>query len=177
MSSSSTLAPGLPDPRDGEVVVPARLGHETRRDGRAPVLPRLDVQYPAATARQEEGAGGLARRETSTGPPAEDEPQGGGVRRAPHPAIRGLLSLAGRSSKLSGFPRDNLAWVLGLPNRPDMWRVLKEADLNRFAARPSVLSNAARGRDVGDAGRLAMLLSEPEARAPRGLLPADPPRL
>ena len=45
--------------------------------------------------------------------------------------------------------------MLGLPNLPDMWRVLKEADLNKLrreAERPFQVLLVA--EDIGDAERL-----------------------
>jgi uncharacterized protein (DUF697 family) len=65
--------------------------------------------------------------------------------------------------------------MLGLRNLPDMWRVLKEADLNkvrREAERPFQMLLVA--GDVGDAERLGVLLSGPEATRHPWLLPADP---
>jgi uncharacterized protein (DUF697 family) len=65
--------------------------------------------------------------------------------------------------------------MLGLPHLPDMWRVLKEADLQkvrREAERPFQLLLVA--EDVSDAQRLGMLLSSPEATRHPWLLPADP---
>jgi uncharacterized protein (DUF697 family) len=63
--------------------------------------------------------------------------------------------------------------MLGLPNLPDMWRVLKEADLNkvrREAERPFQVLLVA--EDVGDAERLGLLLSRPEATRHPWLLSA-----
>jgi uncharacterized protein (DUF697 family) len=65
--------------------------------------------------------------------------------------------------------------MLGLPNLPDMWRVLKEADLNkvrREAERPFQMLLVA--EDVGAAERLGVLLSGPETTRHPWLLPADP---
>ena len=65
--------------------------------------------------------------------------------------------------------------MLGLPHLPDMWRVLKEADLQkvrREAERPFQLLLVA--EDVSDAQRLGMLLSRPEATRHPWLFPADP---
>jgi uncharacterized protein (DUF697 family) len=65
--------------------------------------------------------------------------------------------------------------MLGLPNLSDVWRVLKEADLNelrREAERPFQVLLVA--EDVGDAERLGRLLSGPEATRHPWLLTADP---
>jgi uncharacterized protein (DUF697 family) len=65
--------------------------------------------------------------------------------------------------------------MLGLPNLPDMWRVLKEADLSKIrreAERPFQMLLVA--ENVGDAERLGVLLSRPEATRHPWLLPADP---
>jgi uncharacterized protein (DUF697 family) len=65
--------------------------------------------------------------------------------------------------------------MLGLPNLPDMWRVLKEADLGkvrREAERPFQVLLVA--EDVGEAERLGLLLSLPEDTHHPWLLPADP---
>lgn len=65
--------------------------------------------------------------------------------------------------------------MLGLPNLPDVWRVLKEADLNKLrreAERPFQVLLVA--EDVRDAERLGVLLSGPEATRHPWLLPADP---
>jgi uncharacterized protein (DUF697 family) len=65
--------------------------------------------------------------------------------------------------------------MLGLPNLPDVWRVLKEADLNKLrreAERPFQVLLVA--EDVGDAERLGRLLSGPEATRHPWLLTADP---
>ena len=64
--------------------------------------------------------------------------------------------------------------MLGLPNLPDVWRVLKEADLNKLrreAERPFQVLLVA--EDVGDAERLGVLLSGPEATRHPWLLPID----
>jgi uncharacterized membrane protein YeaQ/YmgE (transglycosylase-associated protein family) len=65
--------------------------------------------------------------------------------------------------------------MLGLSNLSDVWRVLKEADLNKLrreAERPfQVLLVAG---DIGDAERLGGLLSGPEATSHPWLLTADP---
>src|SRR5215467_3792324 len=64
--------------------------------------------------------------------------------------------------------------MLGLPHLPDVWRVLKEADLNR------IRRDAERGfqillvaEDLGNAERLVDLLSGPEATRHPWLLPTD----
>jgi uncharacterized protein (DUF697 family) len=65
--------------------------------------------------------------------------------------------------------------MLGLPHLPDMWRVLKEADLNKIrreAERPFQMLLVA--EDVGDAERLSALLSSPETTRHPWLVPADP---
>jgi len=65
--------------------------------------------------------------------------------------------------------------MLGLPNLPDMWGVLKEADLNKIrreAERPFQVLLVA--EDVGDAERAGVLLSGPETTRHPWLLPADP---
>jgi uncharacterized protein (DUF697 family) len=65
--------------------------------------------------------------------------------------------------------------MLGLPNLPDMWRVLTEVDLNkvrRDAERPFQMLLVA--ENVGDAERLGVLLSGSEAPRHPWLLPADP---
>jgi uncharacterized protein (DUF697 family) len=65
--------------------------------------------------------------------------------------------------------------MLGLPKLPDMWRVLKEADLNairREAERPFQALLVA--QDVADAERLGRLLSAPEGMRHPWLLPTDP---
>jgi uncharacterized protein (DUF697 family) len=65
--------------------------------------------------------------------------------------------------------------MLGLPKLPDMWRVLKEADLNairREAERPFQALLVA--QDVADAERLGLLLSAPEGMRHPWLLPTDP---
>jgi uncharacterized protein (DUF697 family) len=65
--------------------------------------------------------------------------------------------------------------MLGLPKLPDMWRVLKEADLNairREAERPFQVLLVA--QDVADAERLGLLLSAPEGMRHPWLLPTDP---
>jgi uncharacterized protein (DUF697 family) len=65
--------------------------------------------------------------------------------------------------------------MLGLPALPDMWRVLKEADLHKIrldAERPFQMLLVA--EDAGDAERLGLLLSGPEATRHPWLLPADP---
>jgi uncharacterized protein (DUF697 family) len=65
--------------------------------------------------------------------------------------------------------------MLGLPGLPDIWRVLKEANLNRIrleAERPFQVLLVA--EDVADAERLGALLSEPEATRHPWLLPAAP---
>jgi hypothetical protein len=64
--------------------------------------------------------------------------------------------------------------MLGLPNLPDVWRVLKEADLNKLrreAERPFKVLLVA--EDVGDAERVGGLLSGPEATRHPWLLTAD----
>jgi uncharacterized protein (DUF697 family) len=65
--------------------------------------------------------------------------------------------------------------MLSLPNLPAMWRLLKEADLNkvrREAERPFQMLLVA--EDVGDAERLGVLLSGPGTTRHPWLLPADP---
>jgi uncharacterized protein (DUF697 family) len=65
--------------------------------------------------------------------------------------------------------------MLGLPNLLDVWRVLKEADLNKLrreAERPFQVLLVA--EDIGDAERLGMVLSGSEATRHPWLLPADP---
>jgi uncharacterized protein (DUF697 family) len=65
--------------------------------------------------------------------------------------------------------------MLGLPNLPDMWRVLKEADLNkvrRAAERPFQVLLVA--ENVRDAEQLGVLLSGPETARHPWLLTADP---
>ena len=65
--------------------------------------------------------------------------------------------------------------MLGLRNLPDVWRVLKEADLNKLrreAERPFQVLLVA--EDIGDAERLGVLLSGPEAPRHPWLLPAAP---
>lgn len=65
--------------------------------------------------------------------------------------------------------------MLGLPKLPDMWRVLKEADLNaikREAERPFQVLLVA--EDAADAERLGILLSGSEGMRHPWLLPADP---
>jgi uncharacterized protein (DUF697 family) len=65
--------------------------------------------------------------------------------------------------------------MLGLPKLPDMWRVLKEADLNairREAERPFQALLVA--EDRADAERLGLLLSGREGMRHPWLLPADP---
>ena len=65
--------------------------------------------------------------------------------------------------------------MLGLPLLPDVWRVLKEADLKKLrreAERPFQVLLVA--EDVGDAERLGGLLSAPETTRHPWLLPADP---
>jgi hypothetical protein len=65
--------------------------------------------------------------------------------------------------------------MLGLPNLPDMWRVLKEADLNkvrREAERPFQVLLVA--ENVRDAEQLGVLLSGPETARHPWLLTADP---
>lgn len=65
--------------------------------------------------------------------------------------------------------------MLGLPKLPDMWRVLKEADLNairRDAERPFQALLVA--QDVADAERLGVLLSGPDGMRHPWLLPTDP---
>ena len=72
------------------------------------------------------------------------------------------------------MPRANLASVLGLPKLPDMWRVLKEADLNairREAERPFQALIVA--DELADAERLGILLSGPEGMRHPWLLPAN----
>jgi uncharacterized protein (DUF697 family) len=64
--------------------------------------------------------------------------------------------------------------MLGLPKLPDMWRVLKEADLNairREAERPFQALLVA--EDVADAERLGALLSGPDGTRHPWLVPAD----
>ena len=64
--------------------------------------------------------------------------------------------------------------MLGLPKLPDMWRVLKEADLNairREAERPFQALLVA--EDVADAERLGALLSGPDGPRHPWLAPAD----
>ena len=65
--------------------------------------------------------------------------------------------------------------MLGLPKLPDMWRVLKEADLGairREAERPfQVLLVAA---DAAEAERVGGLLSGPEGARLPWLVPSDP---
>jgi uncharacterized protein (DUF697 family) len=65
--------------------------------------------------------------------------------------------------------------MLGLPRLPDMWRILKEADLRKIrdeAERPFQLLLAA--DDVADAERLGLVLSRPEDARHPWLLAADP---
>jgi uncharacterized protein (DUF697 family) len=65
--------------------------------------------------------------------------------------------------------------MLGLPKLPDMWRVLKEADLNairREAERPFQVLLVA--EDIADAERLGVLLSGPEGTRHPWLVPAEP---
>ena len=65
--------------------------------------------------------------------------------------------------------------MLGLSNLSDVWRVLKEADLNKLrreAERPFQMLLVA--EDVGAAERLGVLLSGPETTRHPWLLPADP---
>jgi uncharacterized protein (DUF697 family) len=65
--------------------------------------------------------------------------------------------------------------MLGLSNLSDVWRVLKEADLNKLrreAERPFQVLLVA--EDIGDAERLGGLLSGPEATRHPWLLTADP---
>jgi uncharacterized protein (DUF697 family) len=65
--------------------------------------------------------------------------------------------------------------ILGLPHLPDMWRVLKEADLSKIrreAERPFQVLLVA--EDAGDAERLGLLLSGPEPTRHPWLIPADP---
>jgi uncharacterized protein (DUF697 family) len=67
------------------------------------------------------------------------------------------------------------ARMLGLPKLPDMWRVLKEADLNKIrhdAERPFQVLLVA--EDAADAERLGVLLSGPEGVRHPWLVPADP---
>ena len=72
------------------------------------------------------------------------------------------------------MPRANLVGMLGLPKLPDMWRVLKEADLNairREAERPFQALIVA--EELADAERLGILLSGPEGIRHPWLLPAN----
>src|SRR5687767_6631141 len=65
--------------------------------------------------------------------------------------------------------------MLGLPKLPDMWRVLKEADLaaiRRDAERPFQILLVA--EDLADAERAGLLLSAPESTRHPWLVPADP---
>jgi len=65
--------------------------------------------------------------------------------------------------------------MLGLPKLPDMWRVLKEADLTairREAERPFQILLVA--EDLADAERVGLLLSAPEPTRHPWLVPADP---
>jgi len=65
--------------------------------------------------------------------------------------------------------------MLGLPKLPDMWRVLKEADLNKIrrdAERPFQVLLVA--EDLADAERLGVLLSGPECMRHPWLLPTHP---
>jgi uncharacterized protein (DUF697 family) len=65
--------------------------------------------------------------------------------------------------------------MLGLPKLPDMWRVLKEADLSairREAERPFQVVLVA--EDPADAERLGLLLSRPEATRHPWLVPSGP---
>src|SRR3989442_15853453 len=64
--------------------------------------------------------------------------------------------------------------MLGLPKLPDMWRVLKEADLHairREAERPFQALLVA--EDGADAERLGALLSGPDGSRHPWLVPAD----
>jgi uncharacterized protein (DUF697 family) len=73
------------------------------------------------------------------------------------------------------MPRANLALMLGLPKLPDMWRVLKDADLSamrREAERPFQVLLVA--EDLADAERLGVLLSGPEGARHPWLVPSGP---
>ncbi len=97
------------------------------------------------------------------------------VRRTPRPGKRRPLSFPGSFSSLADCRVITSPRMLGLPNLPDMWRVLKEADLNkvrREAERPFQMLLVA--EDIGDAERLGVLLSSPEGTRHPWLLPADP---
>src|SRR5215470_736467 len=76
---------------------------------------------------------------------------------------------------LAGFARGNLAPMLGLPTLPDMWRVLKEADLQKLrrdAERAFQVLLVA--EDAADAEHLGILLSGPEGVRHPWLVPAGP---
>src|SRR5262245_1484631 len=91
---------------------------------------------------------------------------------------RRLAAFCGRSGPVHderAAPRGTLAMMLGFPRLPDMWRVLKEADLQkvrREAERPFQLLLVA--EDPADAERLGRLLSSPEDARHPWLLTADP---
>jgi uncharacterized protein (DUF697 family) len=72
------------------------------------------------------------------------------------------------------MPRANLVGMLGFPKLPDMWRILKEADLTairREAERPFQALVVA--ETLADAERLGILLSGPEGIRHPWLLPAN----
>lgn len=72
------------------------------------------------------------------------------------------------------MPRANLAAMLGLPKLPDMWRVIKEANLNAIrheAERPFQALIVA--EDLADAERLGILMSGPEGMRHPWLLPVN----